>query len=32
MRLSNLHNWVTTRDENAFAVVSKGLRLAGLPE
>ena len=32
MRLSNLRNWVATRDEKAFAVISKGLRLAGLPE
>ena len=31
MRLSNLRNWVATRDEKAFAIVSKGLQLAGLP-
>ena len=32
MRLSNLRNWVATRDEKAVALISKGLRLAGLPE
>jgi hypothetical protein len=32
VRLSNLHNWIATRDEKALAVISKGLRLAGLPE
>jgi tetratricopeptide (TPR) repeat protein len=32
MRLSNLRNWVATRDDKSFAVISKGLRLAGLPE
>ncbi|WP_428668933.1 adenylate/guanylate cyclase domain-containing protein [Reyranella sp.] len=32
MRLSNLRNWIPTRDERAIALISKGLRLAGLPE
>jgi len=32
MRLSNLRNWVGTRDEETFALITKGLRLAGLPE
>jgi len=32
MRLSNLRNWVATRDEETFGLISKGLRMAGLPE
>jgi tetratricopeptide (TPR) repeat protein len=32
MRLSNFQQWVATRDAKTLALVSKGLRLAGLPE